>query len=323
MTSENLPLVVAQTESRKDVINAAVSEALNSRVPDGSQMQSGRVYVGRLPGHGGPVFVRRRKKSFCNPFGVPSVTSMFAPPTASPMEYQCNTATICQPQPPSPVFIAQASAYTTPPQAQPPQLQLHTMNFSLNKLPPSTPALHVGNFDLLGTSTAIHWRQARLQGLPFAENVSSSTRQVKNLMKLNVPAGRRGSARLADKSIASPIHPMSGAARLVMKSAEDIIAIGPQTKAEGIEEPPSQVQVSALGSTLFDHQKRDVGQGAPWTVSASFVESEQVKTSLDLSPAQGIVMALLMAIIATRITTLMNTLKLMTSNIADVRGREA
>lgn len=102
------------------------SDALNSRVLDGSQMQPGRVYVGRLPGHSGPVFVRRRKKSFCSPFGVPSVTSIFAPPAASPMECHCNTATICQPQPPLPVFIAQPSAYTTPPQVlqPPPYLQL-------------------------------------------------------------------------------------------------------------------------------------------------------------------------------------------------------
>lgn len=140
MTSENLPLVVAQTESRKDIVNAAVrsvgsrsrlnvvnvlmsdySDAVNSWVPNSSQMQPGRVYVGRLPSHAGPVFVRRRRRSFANPFGVPSVTSLWAPPPPPPMEYQCATTTIYQPQPQPSMIVAQQPTYAAPPQVvQPP-----------------------------------------------------------------------------------------------------------------------------------------------------------------------------------------------------------
>lgn len=86
-------------------------------------MQPGRVYVGRLPGHSGPVFVRRRKKSFCNPFGVPSVTSIWPQPA---IDYQHAATTICQPQPPQSVLLAQPPTYATPPQVvqPPPYLQL-------------------------------------------------------------------------------------------------------------------------------------------------------------------------------------------------------
>ncbi|KAI4286479.1 MAG: hypothetical protein L6R35_004266 [Caloplaca aegaea] len=132
MTSENLPLVVAQKESRKDVINTAVSEALNSRIPDHSQMEPGRVYVGRLPNHNGPVLVRRRRKSFTNPFGVPSVASLWAPPRAPSLDYQNTTTAIYQPQPQSQMLIAQPRIYTTPPQVVEPPAYLG--------LPPLQPA---------------------------------------------------------------------------------------------------------------------------------------------------------------------------------------
>ncbi|KAL8970785.1 MAG: hypothetical protein Q9197_003620 [Variospora fuerteventurae] len=131
MTSENLPLVVAQNESRKDVINTAVSEALNSRIPHHSQMEPGRVYVGRLPNHNGPVLVRRRRKSFTNPFGVPSVASLWAPPRAPSLDYQNTTTTIYHPQPQNQMLIAQPPIYTTPPQVVEPPAYLG--------LPPSQP----------------------------------------------------------------------------------------------------------------------------------------------------------------------------------------
>ncbi|KAL9008204.1 MAG: hypothetical protein Q9173_006647 [Seirophora scorigena] len=131
MTSENLPLVVAQKESRKDVINAAVSEAVNSRIPDRSQMEPGRIYVGRLPNHHGPVFVRRRRKSFTNPFGVPSVTSLWAPPRAPSLDYQCATTTICQQQPQPSMLITQPPPYITAPQVVEPPAYL--------RLPPTRP----------------------------------------------------------------------------------------------------------------------------------------------------------------------------------------
>ncbi|KAL8987865.1 MAG: hypothetical protein Q9177_002983 [Variospora cf. flavescens] len=124
MTSENLPLVVAQKESRKDVINTAVSEALNSRIPNHSQMEPGRVYVGRLPNHNGPVLVRRRRKSFTNPFGVPSVASLWAPPRAPSLDYQNTITAIYQPQPQSQTLIAQPRIYTTPPQVVEPPAYL-------------------------------------------------------------------------------------------------------------------------------------------------------------------------------------------------------
>ena len=85
-------------------------------------MQTGRVYVGRIRGHDGPVFVRRRRKSFRNPFGVPSMTSIWTQPVASPMEYQYSTPTICQPHSSQPIYVTQPP----PPQIvqQPPYLQL-------------------------------------------------------------------------------------------------------------------------------------------------------------------------------------------------------
>lgn len=79
-------------------------------------MQSGRVYVGRLPNHDGPVFVRRRRTSFANPFGVPSVTSLWAPPS-----YENAASTIYQPQLQSSMIGTQQPTYTTHPQVvQPP-----------------------------------------------------------------------------------------------------------------------------------------------------------------------------------------------------------
>ncbi|KAL8776967.1 MAG: hypothetical protein Q9213_008064 [Squamulea squamosa] len=65
-------------------------------------MQPGRVYVGRLPNHNGPVFVRKRRKSFVNPFGVPSVISNYAPQQYPP-DYQCTMY-----QPPPPPYIVPA-----------------------------------------------------------------------------------------------------------------------------------------------------------------------------------------------------------------------
>lgn len=104
------------------------SAALNSRVPDSSQMEPGRVYIGRLPNHNRPVFVRRRKHSFLNPFGVPSVTSIYASAPTTPMEYQYNTAVVCQPSPPPPVLISQPPTYMTPAQVvqPPPHAQIGT-----------------------------------------------------------------------------------------------------------------------------------------------------------------------------------------------------
>ncbi|KAL8733994.1 MAG: hypothetical protein Q9166_001755 [cf. Caloplaca sp. 2 TL-2023] len=63
-------------------------------------MQPGRVYVGRLPNHNGPVFVRKRRKSFANPFGIPSVTSIFAPPQIPQLDYQYSPTAVYRPQPP-------------------------------------------------------------------------------------------------------------------------------------------------------------------------------------------------------------------------------
>lgn len=94
-------------------------------------MQSGRVYVGRLPGHSGPVFVRRRKKSFRNPFGVPSITSLWAQPAASSMDYRHPTTVIYQQQPPQSVIVAQPSSYITSPQVVQPNQYL--------QLPPPSP----------------------------------------------------------------------------------------------------------------------------------------------------------------------------------------
>ncbi|KAL8679646.1 MAG: hypothetical protein Q9186_004107 [Xanthomendoza sp. 1 TL-2023] len=123
MTSENLPLVLARTESKRDIVNAAVcdkehSDALNSRAPDSSQMQPGRVYIGRLPNHSGPVFVRKRRKSFTNPFGVPAITSIFASPERPQIDYQCTNTAVYQPPPPA--YMMQAPMqYSQPPQYLP------------------------------------------------------------------------------------------------------------------------------------------------------------------------------------------------------------
>lgn len=87
-------------------------------------MEPGRVYVGRLPNHNGPVFVRRRRKSFINPFGVPSVTSLWAPPRAPSLDYQCATTTICQQQPQRSMLITQPPSYITAPQVVEPPAYL-------------------------------------------------------------------------------------------------------------------------------------------------------------------------------------------------------
>ncbi|KAL8805870.1 MAG: hypothetical protein Q9200_005250 [Gallowayella weberi] len=76
-------------------------------------MRSGRVYVGRLPNHSGPVFVRRRRKSFANPFDVPAITSIVASPESPP-----STTTVVY-QPP-PTYMMQApTQYIQPPQCVP------------------------------------------------------------------------------------------------------------------------------------------------------------------------------------------------------------
>lgn len=67
------------------------------------------------------MFVRRRRKSLTNPFGIPSVTSIFA---LTPMNYQCENAVFCRPRPTPPMYLSQpAPAYTTqimePPQLPP------------------------------------------------------------------------------------------------------------------------------------------------------------------------------------------------------------
>lgn len=87
-------------------------------------MEPGRVYVGRLPNHNGPVLVRRRRKSFTNPFGVPSVASLWAPPRAPSLDYQNTITAIYQPQPQSQTLIAQPRIYTTPPQVVEPPAYL-------------------------------------------------------------------------------------------------------------------------------------------------------------------------------------------------------
>ncbi|KAI4101528.1 MAG: hypothetical protein LQ339_005025 [Xanthoria mediterranea] len=105
MTSESLPLVIAQAESKTAIVNAALRDAVNSRAPDGSQMQPGRVYIGRLPNHNGPVFIRKRRKSFANPFGVPFVTSVHTAPHYPP-DYQSITTALYQP--PAPTYVIPA-----------------------------------------------------------------------------------------------------------------------------------------------------------------------------------------------------------------------
>lgn len=72
--------------------------------------------MGRLPNHEGPVFVRRRRKSFANPFGVPSVISLWAP-----RECQSPATTYYEQQPQSSTMVTQQPTYTVPPQVvQPP-----------------------------------------------------------------------------------------------------------------------------------------------------------------------------------------------------------
>lgn len=78
-------------------------------------MQPGRVYVGRLPGHTQPVFVRRRRNSFRNPFGVPSVIPIWAPPRPPAMEYQSATTMVCQKQPQPSLLVTQPPVYTASP----------------------------------------------------------------------------------------------------------------------------------------------------------------------------------------------------------------
>ncbi len=92
-------------------------------------MQPGRVYVGRLPNHDGPVFVRRRRKSFANPFGVPSVTSLWA----APRESQSPAIAYYQQHPQCSMMVTQPPTYTLPPQVVQPPAYLG--------LPPPAPAV--------------------------------------------------------------------------------------------------------------------------------------------------------------------------------------
>ncbi|KAL8993162.1 MAG: hypothetical protein Q9169_006559, partial [Polycauliona sp. 2 TL-2023] len=83
-------------------------DAVNRRAPTSSQMQSGRVYVGRLPNHNGPVFVRKRRNTFANPFGVPSITTVHAAQHYLP-NYQPTTTAVYQPPPPTYAMPAPAT----------------------------------------------------------------------------------------------------------------------------------------------------------------------------------------------------------------------
>ncbi|KAI4232055.1 MAG: hypothetical protein L6R40_007527 [Gallowayella cf. fulva] len=200
-------------------------------------MQPGRVYIGRLPNHSGPVFVRKRRKSFANPFGVPSVTSIFARPQPQTVDYQYTSTAVYRPPPP--VYMMPAPAQIV----QPPH---H------NHSPRSIPALHVGSFDLPGTIIAIRWRQARPRVRLSAGNVSSSILQVKNPTRLNGHVGRRSSKKLAEEGVTDPTRPMSGAARLVRKIAESIIATGLGTMVEGNTDRLLQVPAQVPRSTSSD-----------------------------------------------------------------------
>lgn len=85
--------------------------ALNSNVPETSRMEFGREYIGRLPGHRNPVFVRRRRQSFRNPLGVPEIASISTVRQSNSMDrYLYLTPAVYIPPPPSPVTNSQAPA---------------------------------------------------------------------------------------------------------------------------------------------------------------------------------------------------------------------
>lgn len=74
-------------------------------------MQFGREYIGRLPGHRNPVFVRRRRQSFRNPFGVPDIASISTLRQPHSMDhYLYLSPAVYVPPPPSPVMLSQAPA---------------------------------------------------------------------------------------------------------------------------------------------------------------------------------------------------------------------
>ncbi|KAL8921255.1 MAG: hypothetical protein Q9172_004135 [Xanthocarpia lactea] len=104
-------------------------------------MQSGRVYVGRLPNHSGPVFVRKRRKSFANPFGVPSVTSIYGQQHYAP-DYQCTTTAVYQPPPPPlPYMIPAPPAQVV--QAPPPaDATTTTVTTTVEPQPPPASSKH-------------------------------------------------------------------------------------------------------------------------------------------------------------------------------------
>ena len=93
----------------KTAAKLTCSDALNSRAPTSSQMEPGRVYIGRLPNYAGPVLVRRRRSSCWNLFGTPSVTSVYASPPAPQVTYQYNPPAVYQPPPPPYTQIVQPS----------------------------------------------------------------------------------------------------------------------------------------------------------------------------------------------------------------------
>ncbi|KAL8798562.1 MAG: hypothetical protein Q9182_006559 [Xanthomendoza sp. 2 TL-2023] len=231
MTSENLALVLAQTESKRDIVNAAVCDALNSPAPDSSQMRSGRVYVGRLPNHSGPVFVRRRRKSFANPFGVPAITSIIASPERPPIDYQCTTTAVYQPPPPA--YMMQApTQYIQPPQYVPQPADTTTTTVTTTVEPQPQPS-----------------SSSKYSCASCGKFRSPSTLQVKNSMTLNENVGRRRSRRLATGGVIDLTRLRSGVVRRVRRSAEGIAVPGPQTTDEGKEGHLNQLLRPAQGFT--------------------------------------------------------------------------
>ncbi|KAL8946823.1 MAG: hypothetical protein Q9222_006831 [Ikaeria aurantiellina] len=244
MATENLPLVVANQESKVATIGAAVNDALNSRAPNDSQMQPGRVYVGRLPGHSGPVFVRRRRKSFFNPLGVPAITSIVAPP----MDYQYTSNAIYQP--PQPTYVQPAQI------VQPTQL-----------LPPAPAApLHTA----VTTTTTHHEHPEKCPVPHSAGSVSSNIPQVRNLTKLNGHDGGEESKSLADGVVIDLTHLMNGAAHRARKNGATVTGTGPLLELLGNGDLQGRALESARGYTSTSHRKKDIGPGALQKTFASF-----------------------------------------------------
>ncbi|KAL8860139.1 MAG: hypothetical protein Q9178_003403 [Gyalolechia marmorata] len=233
-------------------------------------MQSGRVYVGRLPNHSGPVFVRKRRKSFANPFGVPSVTSIYGAQHYAP-DYQCTTTAVYQPPPPPLPYMIPAPPAQVVQVPPPADATTTTVTTTVEPQPPPASSKH-------SCASCGKFRSA---------SVSSNALQARNSMTWNEHIGNDGNVRAAERSSTDPIPPTNGLVPPAKKSGGDTIGTDHRREVGGIKDPISQAQAPVRRFTscggLKSDPKRDVdNEPAPQRMSASFAIHEEYREDVQV-----------------------------------------